>query len=240
MKTQPILLALALMLFCSCASGAKKSGNAASLTDSRDGKKYKTAKIGEQTWMAENLNFDAKDSKCYKDKPENCEKYGKLYNYETAKTACPSGWHLPTKGEFSFLSGATGGSKVAGKNIRANKGWKIDGASSGDKFGFSALPAGFYSDKSGFFKAEGYETYWWAASDTEEIVFYYTSHLDANYYRLELMTHNGGMMFIHLVEKAVNTWEKHSAPYQSSLYSGTHNHYNIGKDGLLSIRCVKD
>ncbi|MDR2581996.1 MAG: hypothetical protein LBC75_00770 [Fibromonadaceae bacterium] len=235
--SRKIILIMALMLFCSCASGAKKNAN--SLTDSRDGKKYKTVKIGNYIWMAENLNYDAKDSKCYGDKPENCKQYGRLYSWNTAKTACPSGWHLPTDEDFNFLIGATGGNKETGKNIRANKGWKIKGASNGDKFGFSALPAGLHSDKYRGFRAEGYYAYWWAAGDIEKRDFHYTSYIDENYYKFELLS--GGILNFNVLDRAVGTWKRQSAPYQSSIYYGsTENDIYVGKDALLSVRCVKD
>jgi len=132
------------------------------LTDKRDGKKYKIVKIGSQTWMAENLNYDASGSKCYGNKLANCEKYGRLYNWSVAKNACPSGWHLPTKGEYETLDKYIGGQNVAGKKLKAKSGWNKNNGT--DEFGFSALPGGNGSS-SGDFSSVGYNGDWWSATE---------------------------------------------------------------------------
>ena len=134
------------------------------LTDERDGKTYKTVVIGKQTWMAENLNYEMRSSFCYEDKPENCAKYGRLYTWDAAMEACPSGWGLPSLEEFQALVAAVGGYSVAGKALKSTEGWK-DGGNGTDDYGFSALPAGYMYDDTTFFYM-GEKTNFWSTSGT--------------------------------------------------------------------------
>jgi len=102
MKFSPIIL-----LLCVMAVFAQEKGT---FTDSRDNKIYKTIKIGTQIWLAENLNYNASGSKCYQNKENNCQKYGRLYDWNTAKSACPKGWHLPSdEEEWAMLVKFAGG-----------------------------------------------------------------------------------------------------------------------------------
>ena len=145
----------------------KESRNENVLKDARDGKTYKTVKIGEQVWMAENLNYKTENSYCYKDNEANCAKYGRLYEWDAAKTACPAGWHLPSMVEFYALIGAVGGEDVAGKKLKSTSGWDEYEGKSGngdDAFGFSALPAGhrYYN---GDYNDEGLNANFWSSTE---------------------------------------------------------------------------
>jgi uncharacterized protein (TIGR02145 family) len=142
-------------------------GNAGSFTDSRDGQTYRTVRIGDLTWMAQNLNFTTDDSWCYDDDASNCERYGRLYTWDAAMTACPAGWRLPTRRGWIKLERVAGGSSVAGRNLKSQTGWlSVDGndGDGADDFGFSALPGGYrYSD--GNFYNVGGGGYWWGATE---------------------------------------------------------------------------
>ena len=132
-------------------------------TDSRDGQTYKMVKIGRQTWMARNLNYQTGNSWCYKNSADNCEKYGRLYNWDAAKMACPAGWKLPNNQDWDKMSATAGGLKVAGKKLKSESGWNNDGNGT-DDFGFSALPGGYYFFGDDFEEA-GNIGFWWSATE---------------------------------------------------------------------------
>jgi uncharacterized protein (TIGR02145 family) len=121
---------------------------------------YKTTKIGNQTWMAENLNCDVIGSKCYNNDPANCDRYGRLYNWMMALKVCPSGWHLPSDAEWITLTDYVGNN--AGTKLKATSGWNNNGNGT-DDYGFAALPGGRGSSGGGFLDA-GYYGYWWSSS----------------------------------------------------------------------------
>ena len=149
-----------------------KPASGSTFTDSRDGKTYKKVTIGKQTWMAENLNYAVGGSKCYTNKSSNCEQYGRLYNWSTAKSVCPAGWHLPKQSEWTTLVEHAGGEKTAGKKLKATAGWKGWRGNGTDEYGFSALPGG-YGGSDGSFDDTGLNGNWWSATEYDTYYAWY-------------------------------------------------------------------
>jgi len=147
---------------------------ATTFTDKRDGKVYKIVKIGRQTWFAENLNYDTARSVCYDNKAENCAKYGRLYNWETALKACPAGTHLPTDDEWKTLVDYSGVRKKAGTKLKSSTGWNSykDVPTGTDEYGFSALPGG--GSNTGIRSHHpGSVGYWWSATAWDDALIWY-------------------------------------------------------------------
>ena len=124
-----------------------------SLTDNRDGKIYRTIQIGSKNWMADNLNFNITSSWCYENNNSNCLKYGRLYNWETAKKVCPSNWHLPNKEEFETLV-----QNIKERHLDVYQALIINGSS-----GFSALFGGYCYDNQSFDGIEE-DTHFWSST----------------------------------------------------------------------------
>lgn len=101
------------------------------LTDARDGQTYDVVCIGNQTWMAENLNYNTPGSYCYSNTAGNCATYGRLYEWNTAMNGasatnqnpsgvqgvCPAGWHVPSFSEWLELMTYVG-VQTAGGSLR--------------------------------------------------------------------------------------------------------------------------
>ncbi|MBO7412397.1 MAG: hypothetical protein J6U20_01865 [Fibrobacter sp.] len=123
------------------------------IIDPRDGKAYKTVKIGNQIWFAENLNYDDHYSVCPMEEPANCDKYGRLYIFQTGLIShssladvCPDGWRLPDSLDWAELINyveTNNGGEPIGVSLKATTDWyssgdtvliKVEGESSiGDK-----------------------------------------------------------------------------------------------------------
>ena len=139
---------------------------------------YKTIRFQDgKTWLAENLAIDVDDSWCYENNADYCAKYGRLYTFEAAKTACEklgAGWRLPTDDEWKVLAEASGGyydfeySREIGDPRRGYQ-QLIDGGESG----FAALLGGYrYSD--GEFINLGRRGYYWSSTERDaDLAWYY-------------------------------------------------------------------
>lgn len=120
--------------------------------DERDGQCYKSVQIGEQVWMAENLNyvdsiahpFFAGKTHCLGDSPDSCEIFGRFYSQAAAKKACPEGWHLPKSDEISTLL-----ENASDASLKSAK-WPWQESSTTNESGFSALPLGLFVDEAAY------------------------------------------------------------------------------------------
>lgn len=162
-----------------------------SLVDQRDGKSYCTVKIGMQTWMGENLDYEAAGSKCYKDVLENCEKFGRLYtyaqtmgraedecglgwmckgNYPLSPGICPDGWTVPTKKDWETLENYIekhNGSEPAYVSMLAKpEDSKRDDITLGsDLSGFRILVLGTYNPEISSYSDSS--VYFWSATEDD-------------------------------------------------------------------------
>ena len=149
--------------------------------DPRDGHEYSVVQIGDQCWMAENLNYNSGTNWCYNNSQGDCDIYGRLYDWYTAVYICPAGWHLPSDNEWTIFEtylinngyGWEGSGNDIAKSIASDNGWWS--ASSEGKVGwqqllnnssgFTALPAGHRSI-SGVYFYKGAEANFWSSTQT--------------------------------------------------------------------------
>lgn len=145
-------------------------GNTGTFTDSRDGRVYRSVKIGEQIWMAGNLAYlpvldvDSTDADAYKyyyvygyygadvdsaKATDNYKTYGVLYNWSAALAACPKGWHLPSDAEWTTLTDYWNDNGYDSSLFSGIQGGRCHGGS------------GRYKDFSNLGKTD----YWWTSTE---------------------------------------------------------------------------
>lgn len=127
-----------------------------SFTDPQ-GNAYTTIRIGEQIWMAENLNYKtAAGSYCYADDESSCDETGRLYTWQAAKQAAEEidGWHLPSREEWNDLLAVCGEDSVGFVNITSQE------------LGFNPVWAGVRVSY-GEFKARGMGANFWSSTPAD-------------------------------------------------------------------------
>ena len=219
------ILITAALWSCLLYSGHIMGQTSETVTDI-NGNVYKTIKVGNDIWMAENLavthyndgtpiaTVTDKDQwiitlspafRWYDDNEIKNKYLGALYNWYVvdSKKLCPVAWHVSTEKEWELLAWTLGGNKVAGNKLRAkgNQIWKASENIGTDLLGFNAMPAGFVHDFTGQTSSLGeYASFW--TSDEYSRAFGWGRSIHINYPELR--------------------------------------RFNDGKKGGFSVRCVKD
>ncbi|MBR4784101.1 MAG: hypothetical protein IK012_02470 [Fibrobacter sp.] len=181
------------------------------LTDTRDGKTYKTVVVDGVTWMAENLNYADNEigvSTCFNNEDRFCEIYGRLYSRDAALNSskcafgetcnlgyapiqgiCPDGWHIPSESEANSITELTGG--VLSPLISA-EGWRSDITPGTDRYGLSFVAAGCYASRGNSFSSLGDYSYFWYYTNTKQSYLLLRGHennaITFNYSDSELYT----------------------------------------------------
>jgi uncharacterized protein (TIGR02145 family) len=166
-----------MVLALSGCGGSPSTSPTPGFKDPRDGQTYDLVKIGTQTWFAENLDFKGTGTDtvgvCSQFLTQNCELYGRLYNWAEAmgvassyngnmlnasgrvQGVCPTGSHLPSESEWLVLDSAAH-EKAA--NLKSSL-WNGN-----DSTGFGVLP-GSSRQNTGYFNPPGQDAYFWNTAE---------------------------------------------------------------------------
>lgn len=181
---------MVLGFFLTIANNCKKEEIEEGFVSDIDGNSYKTVRIGNQWWMAENLKTTSYNdgteiplvednstwkglttgAYCWYDNiPEYKNVYGHLYNWYTLNTGnlCPTGWHAPSYEEWTILAEFLGGVNGAGGKLKetGTTHWISPNKGATNKTGFTAFPGG-YRHALGPYHEIGIGGYWWSATET--------------------------------------------------------------------------
>ncbi len=156
-------------------------------TDPDDGRVYRTIQLGDQIWMADNINLGEMidgtaeqsdngviEKYCYDDNPVLCDKYGGLYQWgeamqydtrESSQGICPEGWHIPSDSEWKILEVFLGMAEAAGDMLWRGSGQGTQIQPEGET-GFDALRGG-NRFLNGSYNQIGSAGYFWTSTESE-------------------------------------------------------------------------
>jgi len=197
-----------LLIICACEkeSTKPKDEGTGTATDI-EGNTFKTIKIGNQVWMAENLKvthfrngdpipqisddsqwYDLTSGACcnYDNDSSKVEVYGRLYNWYAvngSRKIAPTGWHVPSDAEWQTLIDYLGGDEVAGGKLKGTGTdyWTEPNTGATNESDFSAMPGGFRDAYGNFNSIGGSAWFWTATASSENAAWYWMlSYAQAN------------------------------------------------------------
>jgi len=146
------------------------------LFDSRDNQKYPIVKIGNQYWMAENLNYFTSDGSWYYDNDSiKYSRFGRLYNWYKAHDVCPDGWHLPDNEDWEELFIYINDSEKSSESCKGSAYklklpgttmWEYEQDLTNNETGFSAVAAGTYDGITNNFYNNKVNAVYWSTDES--------------------------------------------------------------------------
>lgn len=228
------------------------------LIDTRDGFRYRTVKIGSQTWMADNLRFATDSSSCLGD-TLRCLEYGLYYKWfdmidsigkyrgtplicgdENIRECspeipergiCPEGWHIPTFDEWALLFNTVDRmtDEGIGKALKSRTGWDVVRGEVSGENGIDLF--GFDAKPAG---AKGENSYNLGnLAEDASIMNDIASFWVANFAVPDSNERGFRYLFAQLA-----AWNGMSRIYQSSHFFQIGQKYD--REFLSSVRCVRD
>jgi len=194
------LIGLFLMLLIGC----KKEKDIPDTVTDIDDNIYHTVIIGNQVWLTENLkttkyndgsviplvtdntgwiSLSSPGFCWYNNESANKDIYGALYNWYAVNTGklCPTGWHVPSDGEWTALTDFLGGESIAGGKLKETgiSHWLSPNTGATNESGFTALPGGFRGAQGICYHIGYWGNFWTSTSPFESVAYYRVTAADS-------------------------------------------------------------
>lgn len=170
MKKIFVLLSILFLVQCGTLKTVAKPNETGAFKDDRDGMTYKWVKIGNQIWMAENLNYGVEPGSYYYNNDKNNRYlYGLLYDYKVLNEVCPKGWHIPSEAEWEALEINVGMYSYEAKSKGIWRGTIAENFLPGGSSGFNVKFGGIH--RQGYFSDLGEQANFWTSTRIDNPIY---------------------------------------------------------------------